>query len=358
MGRRTGGDAIEFGSDSFLDIIANIVGILIILIVVAGVRVSHAPPPAVQAAAVKQDAPTAAADSMTAPEQSSIAPDQTGSSVSLLRAQVEALSAEVAALLAEEHSGERELERLREAELRLNQQRQRAAETLEPALRNAAAAAREVESQRAADQAERAALAAQLAELESLAEKPAPVIEIRHELTPVSRTVDGPELHFRLADNRVARLPIEELKELLKRQIDRDRQWLMKVSRHVGSVGPVRGFSLEYLVERQPLSALDELRYGRGLVMVGVTRWRLKPEADLPAETAEVALRPGSAFDLALKTAEPGTTVTLWVYPDSFALFRQLQTRAHKSGYEVAARPLPFGVFISGSPEGTKSAAQ
>jgi hypothetical protein len=33
----------EFGSDSFLDIVANVVGILIILIVVAGVRVSRAP---------------------------------------------------------------------------------------------------------------------------------------------------------------------------------------------------------------------------------------------------------------------------------------------------------------------------
>ena len=35
--RRSSGDQ-EFGSDSFLDIIANIVGILIILIVVAGLR--------------------------------------------------------------------------------------------------------------------------------------------------------------------------------------------------------------------------------------------------------------------------------------------------------------------------------
>ena len=35
---------IMFGSDSFLDVVANIVGILIILIVIAGVRVSQAPP--------------------------------------------------------------------------------------------------------------------------------------------------------------------------------------------------------------------------------------------------------------------------------------------------------------------------
>ncbi|MCA8999728.1 MAG: hypothetical protein KDA80_22215, partial [Planctomycetaceae bacterium] len=42
MARRTDHQP-EFGSDSFLDIVANIVGILIILIVVAGVRVAQAP---------------------------------------------------------------------------------------------------------------------------------------------------------------------------------------------------------------------------------------------------------------------------------------------------------------------------
>ena len=34
---------MAFGSDSFLDVVANIVGILIILIVVVGVRVARAP---------------------------------------------------------------------------------------------------------------------------------------------------------------------------------------------------------------------------------------------------------------------------------------------------------------------------
>lgn len=36
-------DDIEFGSDSFLDVVANIVGILIILIVVAGIKAGATP---------------------------------------------------------------------------------------------------------------------------------------------------------------------------------------------------------------------------------------------------------------------------------------------------------------------------
>ena len=43
MRRRGGRSELQVGNDSFLDIVANIVGILIILIVVAGVRVSRAP---------------------------------------------------------------------------------------------------------------------------------------------------------------------------------------------------------------------------------------------------------------------------------------------------------------------------
>src|SRR4051812_7683947 len=43
MARRKHSGEVNIGSDSFLDVIANIVGILIILIVIAGVRVSRAP---------------------------------------------------------------------------------------------------------------------------------------------------------------------------------------------------------------------------------------------------------------------------------------------------------------------------
>ncbi|MFP6764947.1 MAG: hypothetical protein VB858_15075, partial [Planctomycetaceae bacterium] len=41
MSRRSSQDEPDFGSDSFLDIIANLVGILIILIVLAGLRASE-----------------------------------------------------------------------------------------------------------------------------------------------------------------------------------------------------------------------------------------------------------------------------------------------------------------------------
>jgi hypothetical protein len=52
------------------------------------------------------------------------------------------------------------------------------------------------------------------------------------------------------------------------------------------------------------------------------------------------------------------TVVTVWVYPDSFEKFRQLKAQLFAEGFLCAARPLPEGVRIGASPQGTRSSAQ
>ena len=52
------------------------------------------------------------------------------------------------------------------------------------------------------------------------------------------------------------------------------------------------------------------------------------------------------------------TTITLWVYPDSFTLYRRLRNELVEQGFSVAARPLADGMTIRRSPLGTQSAAQ
>src|SRR5262245_25530599 len=47
MARRTTAAEPAFGTDSFLDVTANLVGVLIVLIVLVGLRVRKSPPPAV-----------------------------------------------------------------------------------------------------------------------------------------------------------------------------------------------------------------------------------------------------------------------------------------------------------------------
>jgi hypothetical protein len=59
-----------------------------------------------------------------------------------------------------------------------------------------------------------------------------------------------------------------------------------------------------------------------------------------------------------LRLADEKATLTFWVYPDSFAAYRELQEFAHAEGFDVAARPLPHGVPIAGSPNGSRSSSQ
>ena len=67
----------------------------------------------------------------------------------------------------------------------------------------------------------------------------------------------------------------------------------------------------------------------------------------------------GKEIDIELAGRVPGTTtITVWVYPDSFAAFRQLKEHLYAKGYATAARPLPHDKPITGGPGGSRSNAQ
>jgi len=184
------------------------------------------------------------------------------------------------------------------------------------------------------------------------------VEKIEHKMTPISHEVNGKEVHFRLYNGRIAYVPIEELIERLRTQMNRQKNWIMKFHRHVGQVGPVDGFRMKYVMERKRLSALDELHHGPGLVRITLSEWQILPDSDLESESIEEALQPSSAYVRALRLADSDATLTFWVYPDSYEAFRKLQKLAHSKQFVVAARPLPFGVSIAGSPLGSRSAGQ
>ena len=71
------------------------------------------------------------------------------------------------------------------------------------------------------------------------------------------------------------------------------------------------------------------------------------------------ALGPGSEFRGRIAACRPqSTTVTIWVYPDSFDDFRALKAELFKLGFLTAARPMPMGEPIAGSPSGSRSRAE
>jgi hypothetical protein len=184
-----------------------------------------------------------------------------------------------------------------------------------------------------------------------------PVTTLQHKLTPLGREINGKELHFRLLNNRVAFLPIEELIQRLRPQVLHNRDQLIRNGIQRGEIGPIAGFHMEYVLEARHLSAMQELRQGMS-VAINLSSWKLVAEPDLETESGEEALKTHGDFLRRLRDADADTTITFWVYPDSYAIYRQLQEFAHHENFTVAARPLPFGIGITGSPQGSRSSGQ
>jgi hypothetical protein len=372
MSRRTARSDVGFESDSFLDIIANIVGVLIILIVMAGVRVGNAPvlplvdieapqpvaePPEIVVVAPvpleEQPLPTVPGPEASPPTL----PPPIEPSPKLV-ALVSRLNAEVVSLKSDSESSVLLLSQLRRSEAETEEQLRVVAATL--ASKSAAldaetlaVAGLDAELAGRRDQVQRLRF-----QLKKTKDSQPPANQIRHKLTPIGSTVVGKEVHFHVYRNRVSHVPLDDLLGRLRSQVLRQKDWLTKFNTHHGSVGPVAGFTMNYVVVRQRLSVVEELRNGRGMMRIGVSEWQLVPSRKTASETAEEALRPGSAFHRALLAAERNATLTFWVYPDSFEIYRTLQQVAQEEAFTVAARPLPFGIPISGSPNGSRSSGQ
>ncbi len=118
------------------------------------------------------------------------------------------------------------------------------------------------------------------------------------------------------------------------------------VTRQIGS------FRLRYVVRTNSAGAIG----GR----VEVTgSGAVEPMAAIRGETLTQALQPTSEFrQIADFIDAKQSVVTFWVYPDSFALFRQLRDYLYQRDIEVAARPLPYGASIAFGPDGTASRSQ
>lgn len=351
MSRRNPREEMEFGSDSFLDVVANVVGILIILMVLAGIRARTAPvnlaeetPPPVPVAnssPVKITADPADADAQ-ATRQSELAALQLKSQ--LLQQELDRLR----------HAADADETKLAELQSHAAVQRNRSAAiatSLNDEITSLRDSQQEAEHLEAAVQAVRIRLQKRQADVSAAEKQPNRIEKLEHRITPVSRVIseNETELHFRCQQTAVTVVPIDELVDRMKAQMERQKDVILRLKKYSGSVGPVRGWSLNYVIETQ-----QQL----GLIRASVSQFQLVPEPDLSGERSEVALRPDSAFRNELRKSEPGSTITFWVYPDSFALFRKLQALAHREGFTVAARPLPEGTPIMGSPNGSRSAAQ
>lgn len=328
-------------ADSFLDIVASVVCIMLIMVVMVGMRIRNTPVDPL-AATPEAAAAQAALEAALAEERS-------------LRAEVAKILEEIQAL--EQETAARALQRdvlatgVAALEQELSQRRSEM----------------DAQTQARFDTARRLAEARR--QLDELRERQRRVETSRPEAvvvesypTPLGRTVDDEELHFHLRQGRVAYVPIEKLVRLARDDARRKADRLLErdgLPEFTETVGPEGGFRFRYTVQRH--DTIEEQPGGGAIRHIGLrlTQWTVIPVGGQVGETVEEALAADSAFRRALvQRKSDKTTITIWVYADSFDAFRRLRKELHQLGLGVAARPLPEGVMIAGSPQGSKSMAQ
>lgn len=327
----------NFGSDSFLDVVTNIVGILIILVMVVGVRIKQAPLSA---------APVSTAKTPPVDVQPLIAADR-------------ALAGETAQLEAMVHrvEGEAAMRAAERAQLAaLVEQQKLAIVSRRQELDSRTQADFDLRRELNSAQVRLVTLRNQLAAAD--VDKPSAVM-IENYPTPIGQTVYGKEAHVQLLGQRLTWIPIEQLIEQFKADAQQRLWKLREQSEMANTVGPIGGFRLRYLLERVDNPVSVQLEEGRGGSYVQLVQWTLIPTSAQLGEPFDAALANGSEFRRGLAALDrKRTTITVWTYPDSFAAFRQLKKELFQQGFAVAGRPLPDGHPIGGSPDGSRSAAQ
>jgi hypothetical protein len=194
-------------------------------------------------------------------------------------------------------------------------------------------------------------------------EKLPPIQQVLRYQTPVSSPVQADEFMFECRGGRVTFIDIPALTAEICHDLEEKAQ-LLQTRWQVSDVSPTIGaFRLRYTVERQR-KLEDGLLAGTApsssaVFRYGLSGWEVEPVTLVRGETGSAALARGSEFRRLVDSLDPRqAVVTFWVYPDSFALYRQLRDYLYERNLVVAGRPLPAGVPIGCSRNGSVSRGQ
>jgi hypothetical protein len=325
------------GQDSFLDVVCNLVGILIVLVMLIAAQAKRGMIAAATAQPASENSPAEAEAKSAEATASAIE-----GSIHELQAKIERQNLE-AALRAEERNRFQTLVSV--AEQRLAEYRNQ--------LSTDERARYDLEQQLVSSKSELTSLSTTQVSLT----RPKPHV-LEHLPTPMARTVFGTEVHFRLLGHRLAYVPFDEIVERFKADAPRQVHKLKDTPRAEFSLPEVEGFGARYILRRAERQV--ETRIGTathsGPELELIYFVEVEPNLGQPMTQA---LGPGSDFRGRIAAFKPqSTTVTIWVYPDSFDDFRTIKAELFKLGFLCAARPIPMGEPIAGSPSGSRSSAE
>lgn len=337
--KRDDAQSSAVGHDSFLDIVTNMVGILIIFVMVIGMRVKNSP---------ASGEPSPQSQAAAAALEQDVAAERTA------RAEIAQVMAQADEITVQTELRDRQRLALVRAVAAAEQKIAGQRDELDATARAEFDLARGIEE--AKDALDR--LRGQLVQAQSA---PAAVEVVESYPPPMSKYVEGPERHFQLRNGRLAFVPIDALLQLAKDDVQskvRDFVGNKNLTETANIVGPEGGFRFRYTLERYD----ETVRVREGMARregVRMVEWTVVPVSSELGEPVDEALRPDSAFRRAMAGSDPQqTVVTVWVYADSFESFRKVRSELHRLGYACAARPLPDAHFIAGSVHGSKSSAE
>ena len=352
------------GQDSFLDIIANLVGVLIILVVVVGAQATSSlvSQQSEQAAAIPEVAQT---EEVIEEPESDLAFEQKSSQ---LRAELSKLES-----TAEKFRFDRiRLEQQADDERMIGQQLATRRHAMLMQLETVRAA-HEKRKQQLSDkldlqqqaqlqlQAEKIQLVARLESIEKATSAVAAtriestVETIDHFPNPIAKTVFSDEIHFRLDRGRISWVPMDELVEQMKGELRLKAEKLKQARETRETIGPIDGFRLQYELGLVPDSETGQANSR----IVRFQRFTIQPTNLNGGELMDEALAANSQFLNRLRRYEPRrTTVSVWVYPNSFEEHAKLKEWLYERGFQMASWPLSNGRPISGGPNGFRTSAQ
>lgn len=342
------------GQDSFIDVVCNMVGILIVLVMIVGVRASR--PEEFDAAMMPKKA-------QQKPQSQPV--EQQPELVDASE-----LKAELAKALKSKEEIEQDVARIADLSVQgaLTESRRQQLALVQASVEQEIAERRakldasgqsQFDVQRAIAEAE-IKLTQLTQEQVSLVSQRPDVEEIECVPTPLAKTVEGDEVHVRIKRGLLAVVPADALlEEVRARGGDYIRSGLRDRSSAEDVYGPIDGFRMRLSVRKHMVAVQGP----PGMPMPPQATVELQgvflPISEDIGQSIDQALLPNSPFMRQLKGRKTATpAVTAWVYPDSYGELRTLKRAMWEAGALLAIRPLPHGQPIIFSTSGTKSSAQ
>ena len=349
--RRSPRREIAFSFDSFLDLVANVIGIIIRLILVAwvGARAYQA---ALEKAAQKEPAQTAAKGKPLPADPLQRELDKARQELEQARADMLEKLKTLDNVAEEKNKVRRELEQVSLAKAGLERDRL----ALEEAARNKTPIKADFTMSELRQRSQEI-----IKQIQAVEKLPTLNKTLRYH-TPVSKPVHTDELMFECRRGRVTYIDLPAFMAEIQRNLQDMGQQLRSQWQVSAVAGPVGAFRLHYMVERQRdlLNSVIGGSFPTGSgYSYGVSEWVVEPVKEIRGEPLPNALAPGSEFRRIIEAGVPQqTVVTFWVYADSFAIFRELRDFLYERGLEVAGRPMPDDAAIAANRHGTKSRGQ